>query len=175
MIENIVKKANQLKNLHDSIKENQDEWQKSTKTFIYEILLKLNKELPITGYVQIVDDTKNLENVNFNLGAIPSGILEESFDENNKRTSFKSYIGHIAFCQRTDGKIVIVIVCPYIENITNRLDNIIIDTFTPHEITESIIYKSVETFFDEMIKLEQKESQSIGFRFNSGNKPSSIS
>jgi len=110
-------------------------------------LTKLNKKTKLGAEVEVKENLENLEVLILNLGKEESGIREMIPDSKLKRQLIKSN-GALVFQQLFNGKIMIMIIYPYIEGYGEPRPPKNLEIVRPQELNEGYIMR----YFDEFIK-----------------------
>jgi len=122
-------------------------WEPKIKPLITSTLKKLNKKTKLGASIEVKENLENLEVLVLNLGKEESGIKEIIPDSKLKRQLIKSN-GALVFQQLFNGKIMIMIVYPYIEGYGEPRPPKNLEIVRPHELNEGYIIR----YFDEFVK-----------------------
>ena len=120
------------------------------------IVDKLNKiidETKLSAYVEVKDDIENLEVINFSLGTEVSGIAEKLPGNKSKRPFIKSN-GSLIFQQLFNGKVMMMIMYPFIEGYGQPKPPLTLEILRPEEFKEEFVFNYVEKFMQEVIEWE---------------------
>lgn len=152
-----------IKELDETYKqtiERRELWTNDRKNFLIEELNKIVKEVKYDWFVSTNENKFNHEAVYLKFGNRPSGIVEK---ENNSHLTY--YGGCLFFSQSANGKVVIWLKLPHIENILyNDNPTKILATLEPSKLDVNTLNSYVESFLTEMIKAERRERETIGFK-----------
>ena len=129
------------------------DWSESLKTTIVDNLNKIIKKTKLTGYVDVKDDIEKLEVISLSLGTEVSGIAEKLPGNKSKRPFIKSN-GSLIFQQLFNGKVMIMIMYPYIEGYGQPKPPNTLEILRPEEMKPAFILRYVETFLKEVIEWE---------------------
>ena len=114
------------------------------------------------------EGTENLEAVVLSLGDIKSGIYESINEEVNRH--FIKHNGSLIYQQLFNGKVIVLIQYPMIENYGKPKPPKTIAIYRPDEIKEPYIVRHMETLISEVTNWEDYDddepSQKIGFHLN---------
>jgi len=138
-----------LKNTHNYRKD----WSEGLKTMIVDHLNKIIKKTKLSAYVEVKDDIENLEVINLSLGTEVSGIAERLPGNKSKRPFIKSN-GSLIFQQLFNGKVMIMIMYPFIEGYGQPKPPMTLEILRPEEMKPVFILRYVETFLKEVIEWE---------------------
>lgn len=139
-------------------------WDDQLKDKIIETLQSLVGETELTAEIDVRDGLKNLESVVLSLGVVPSGIYEPVGDQFRKKL-YKGN-GMLIFQQLYNGKIIVMMSYPHIEEVANPKPPKTLEIVRPEELTEGYIIRYLETFFNEIIEWEDYDDDvptTIGF------------
>ncbi len=123
------------------------EWEPNIKPLLLKTLENLNKKTKLGASVEVKENLENLEVVILNLGKEESGIKEIIPDSELKRQLIKSN-GALVFQQLFNGKIMIMIIYPYIEGYGEPRPPKNVEIVRPDEMNEGYIMR----YFDELIR-----------------------
>ncbi|HLU94594.1 MAG TPA: hypothetical protein VKZ54_10735 [Membranihabitans sp.] len=140
------------------------DWEDTTKDKIIKSLESLISETSLSAEIEIRDGLKNLESVVLSLGVVPSGIYEPVGDKFKKKL-YKSN-GMLIFQQLYNGKIIVMMGYPHIEEVANPKPPKTLEIIRPEELTDGYMLRYLETFFTEIIGWEDYDDdipQKIGF------------
>ncbi len=138
-----------LKNTHNYRKD----WSEGLKQLIVDNLNKVIKKTKLSAFVEVKDDIENLEVISFSLGTEVSGIAEKLPGNKSKRPFIKSN-GSLIFQQLFNGKVMIMIMYPYIEGYGQPKPPMTLEILRPEEMKPAFVLRYVETFLKEVIQWE---------------------
>ena len=160
-------------NKYKEVLQNTIEYRNAWHDYIKPLLVKKLEEL-----VEIIDLEKaeiiirdnivNLESVSFDLGRTSSGISESIEDTGVLRTMIKSN-GSLIYQQLFNGKIMVMIMSPYIEGYGQPKPPMQVEILRPDELKEPFIIRHLELLFKDITEWEDfdddqtTKSNSIGF------------
>lgn len=139
-------------------------WDDYLRDKIVDTLQKLIGETDLTVDIDIRDGLKNLESVVLSLGVVPSGIYEPVGDQFRKKL-YKGN-GMLVFQQMYNGKIIVMMSYPHIEQVANPKPPKTLEIIRPEELTDGYMLRYLETFFTEIIEWEDYDDDiptTIGF------------
>lgn len=166
-IQDLVHKVNKYKSTIQNTIEYRKQWEDGTKEEIKKFLNQVIEETKLPATIELRAGMANLESIVFSLGVEPSGIFERVGQE-FKKNLYKSN-GMLIFQQLFNGKIVILIAYPHIEEIAEPKPPKNIEIIRPDELTSEFMLRYVDTFLNEIIEWEDFDDNlphKIGF--NSG-------
>lgn len=129
------------------------DWSEGLKDMIMTTLNKIVKKTKLNAYVDLKDDIENLEVISLSLGTEVSGIAERLPGNHSKRPFIKSN-GQLIFQQLFNGKLMIMIMYPYIEGYGQPKPPMTLEILRPEEVKPAFILRYVETFMKEVIQWE---------------------
>ncbi len=135
-------------NTHDY----RDQWAAETKELITSTLQKIIDETAIDAEIEIKDSVENLEVIVFNLGRIKSGIREK-LDADESRSVVRNN-GMLVYQQLFNGKIVVLLVQPFLEGYGEPQQPKSLEIVRPSELNEGFIVRHVEEFLKELVAWE---------------------
>ncbi|MCF8239247.1 MAG: hypothetical protein K9I85_13885 [Saprospiraceae bacterium] len=154
-------------------------WKDELKAEIMLNLTELAEKAGLNGTVEEREELVNLGGVIFSLGAEKSGMSHE-VAENIQRDMIKQN-GSLIYQQLFNGKIMVLINYPFIENYGQQSQPKPVGIYRPEELKKPFLVRHMEAFVQEMINWEDyddddnggaKAQQSIGFHANFDTPPS---
>jgi len=146
-IAGIKAKVALLKETLDNTNNYRKQWEPEVKPLIITTLKMLNKKTKLGATVEVKENLENLEVLILNLGKEESGIKEMIPDSKLKRELIKSN-GALVFQQLFNGKIMIMIIYPYIEGYGEPRPPKNLEIVRPHELNDGYIMR----YFSEFVK-----------------------
>ena len=167
----LVGKVKHYQQILENTKNYRADWPEMVLPLLEKTLSYIIKETEMDAKVEIKDDMENLTIAALSLGNDYSGIAEKIDDSEAKRQMIKSN-GSLVFQQLFNGKILIMIMYPFIEGYGQPRPPKTLEILRPHELTEPFIIRYVETFMQEIIDWEdydddipqQGQMPTIGFQ-----------
>ena len=150
---NISMKVEQYNSILENTKNYRKEWNSGLKKMITDKLDNIIKETKLPAYIDIKDEIENLEVIGMSLGTEISGIAEKLPGNKTKRPFIKSN-GSLIFQQLFNGKVLIMIMYPYIEGYGQPKPPKTLEILRPHEMKDAFIIRYVEEFLKEVIEWE---------------------
>ncbi len=152
-LSNITAKVDKYNTLLVTTKKYRAEWPKAIKKTLTETLEKIISETDLNAFIEYKDDIENLEVINFSLGTEISGIAEK-FPGNKTKRPFIKNNGSLIFQQLFNGKLMIMILYPFIEGYGQPKPPKNVEIIRPEELSEGFILRYVEEFLQEVIEWE---------------------
>lgn len=129
-----------------------DQWKKEKKQLIVDTLQGIIDNTDLEAEIDVKDDVDNLEVIMFNLGRMKSGIREK-LDGEEYRSVVRNN-GILVYQQLFNGKIVILIVHPFLEGYGQPQQPKTLEIVRPDELNEGFIMRHVEELLKELINWE---------------------
>lgn len=150
---NITSKVETYNTILSNTKNYRKEWNSGLKKLVVEILEDIIQKTGLPAYVESKDEIENLEVIAMSMGTEISGIAEKLPGNRTKRPFIKSN-GSLIFQQLFNGKIMIMIMYPYIEGYGQPKPPKTLEILRPHELQIPFIIRYVEEFMKEVIEWE---------------------
>lgn len=165
---NLKRKVALYKEIVSNTRAYRDEWNDNLKAMIMSTLQSYADCCELGAKISSVDDVENLGAITFTLGQVKSGIFEE-VNDSIKRHLIK-HNGSLIYQQLFNGKIIVMIQYPYIENIGQPRPPKTIGIYRPEEIKAPFLLRHLEEFITEVTNWEDfdddEPNQRIGFNLN---------
>lgn len=165
---NLKKKVEKYKEVIDNIRFYRDIWKNSLRQTISEKLHHMVEQSQLQADVELRSDMENLEAVVVNLGDIKSGMYTQ-VNEDLKRHLIK-HKGALIYQQLFNGKIIVLIQYPFIENYGQPKPPKTIAIYRPEELQEPYLIRHMEQFIQEITNWEDfdddEPTNKIGFNLN---------
>ena len=129
------------------------DWTDSLTPMIKNGLEQIVKSTGLKATVEVKDNVKNLEVIVLNLGQDVSGIGEKLEGSNSTRPMIKNK-GALVYQQLFNGKLLILIMYPFIEGYGEPRPPRTLEILRPHEMKEPFLLRHVEEFMNEIIAWE---------------------
>jgi hypothetical protein len=149
----LISKANDYKQILTNTEEYRKQWPKKMKPLILKTLKEVLKQTGIKGDIDHQDKIENLEAIVLDFGRSASGISESLENTDIKRAMIKNN-GALIYQQLFNGKVMIMIVTPFIEGYGEPKPPKPIEILRPEELTAPFIIRHVETFLKEITEWE---------------------
>lgn len=152
-ITNIISKVDKYNSILKNTKNYRKKWGSEMKVLITKTLEAIIKESELNAFIDYKDDIENLEVITFSLGTEVSGISEK-FPGNKTKRPFIKNNGALIFQQLFNGKLMVMILYPYIEGYGQPKPPKNVEIVRPEELNEGFIIRYVEEFLQEIIEWE---------------------
>lgn len=149
---NIQGKVSKYNAILDNTSNYRNEW-KNLKKVITENLDEIIKETKLNAFVDVKDDIENLEVITLSLGTEVSGIAEKLPGSKVKRPFIKSN-GSLIFQQLFNGKVMMMVMYPFIEGYGQPKPPMTLEILRPEEFKPVNVLRYTETFLKEVIEWE---------------------
>ena len=149
----LLAKAENYKQILENTLLYRKKWSSEMKPLISKSLKTILKKTGIKGKIDIQDKIINLEAIVLDLGRTSSGIVEQLDNTDIRRTMIKNN-GALIYQQLFNGKVMIMLVSPYIEGYGEPKPPRPLEILRPEELTETFIIRHVETFLKEIADWE---------------------
>jgi len=172
---NIKAKVDKYNSILDNTKNYRKAWGNGLSKMITDHLNAIIKDTGLPAYIDHKDDIENLEVITLSLGTEVSGIAERLEGTHAKRPFIKTN-GSLIFQQLFNGKLMMMIMYPYIEGYGQPKPPKTLEILRPEEVKEGFIIRYVEEFLKEVIEWEDFDDDvpekmgmaPIGFGVNKG-------
>ncbi len=145
-------------------------WKKELKALIVNLLKNISEEVELPVKVEERVPMENLEAIVLSLGAVKSGMYQKI--EHGIEVPLVKQSGSLIYQQLFNGKIIVLIQYPYIENYGQPRQPKTIAIYRPEELKEPYIVRHFEEFVHEITSWEDYDddepSKKIGFEMNFG-------
>lgn len=172
---NIKSKVEKYNSILENTKNYRKEWGGNLGKMIKDHLNDIINETKLNAFIDHKDEIENLEVITLSLGTEVSGIAEKLPGNKSKRPFIKSN-GALVFQQLFNGKVMIMVMYPYIEGYGQPKPPRTIEILRPEEMQPAFILRYVEEFLKDMIEWEDFDDDlpekmgmaPIGFGVNRG-------
>jgi len=171
---NLERKVKQYKEVLQNTQNYREIWKKSLKEKIIKTLENLATVSGLDAEIEEIENMENLEAVVFSLGNVRSGMSQE-IAQDIKRDLIK-HNGSLVYQQLFNGKILVLINYPFIENYGQPQPPRTIAIYRPEELQDPFFLRHFEMFIQEITMCEDYDddvedpNQRIGFKLNFGMK-----
>ena len=167
---NLKRRAIQYKEVLNNTIAYRQAWKDNLKEYIKGQLEALVQAIEIQATVEERSDVENLGAVVLNLGDVKSGMFQH-LGPDIERHLIK-HNGSLIYQQLFNGKVIVLIQYPYIENYGQPRPPHTIAIYRPEELQEPFFIRHVDDFLAEIMKWEDfdddEPNKRIGFNFNFG-------
>lgn len=146
-------KVNAYKKILDNTIAYRKEWQKGLKEMIINTLDFINDNTELGGKVIVRDQIENMEAVVLDLGRVHSGMRELIQDSDIKKTIVKTQ-GGLIYQQLFNGKVMVMIVYPYIDGYGEPRPPKNVEILRPEELKQGFIIRHFQEFIKEITEWE---------------------
>lgn len=165
---NLKRKVAQYKEVLQNTENYRAAWNEELKDSIIHKLQELIDATGLSAKLEIKGDMENLQAIVINLGESKSGMYQQLGDD-IKRHLIKDN-GSLIYQQLFNGKVIVMIQYPYIENYGEPNPPKTIAIYRPEELREPYFVRHMEAFVLEITKWEDYDddepNKKIGFNFN---------
>ena len=120
---------------------------------IVDTLTHINEETGLGANITVKDNIENMEAVLLDMGRVHSGMSELVESSDVKKTIVKTN-GGLVYQQLFNGKLMIMIIYPYIEGYGEPRQPKNIEILRPEELKQPFILRHVETLLQEVTEWE---------------------
>lgn len=150
----LMVKINKYKEVLRNTEEYREAWHKDIKPMLISKLEELLEIMQLEkAEIIIRNNIINLESITLDLGRTSSGIAESIEDTGVTRTMIKSN-GSLIYQQLFNGKIMVMILNPYIEGYGDPKPPKQVEILRPDELKEPFIIRHLETLFRDITEWE---------------------
>lgn len=165
---NLSRKVAQYKEVLDNTQAYRKAWHDNLKDMLINFLKESVKEVGLDAKVEVRSDIKNLEAVMLNLGEVKSGMFQV-INSNIDRHLIKNS-GALIYQQLFNGKIIVMIQYPFIENYGEPRQPKTLAIYRPEELKEPFLVRHLEEFVQDITDWEDYDddepNKKIGFELN---------
>lgn len=170
-LHNLKRKVDLYKDVLTNTESYREAWKKELKAMIINLLQKIATEIELTVKIEEKAPMENLEAVIMSLGTVKSGMSQKI--EHGIELPLVKQSGSLIYQQLFNGKIIVVIQYPHIENYGQPRPPKTIAIYRPSELNEHYILRHFEEFIHEITSWEDYDddepAKKIGFEMNFGN------
>ena len=170
-LNNLKRKVVNYKEVMANTRSYREVWKESLRDKITSILEMMVKGCDLGATVELRSDMENLEAIVMSLGDVKSGIWQE-IGSDIKRHMIK-HNGSLIYQQLFNGKVIVLINYPFIENYGQPRQPKTIGIYRPEELKEPFFVRHMEEFITDISNWEDYDddepSKKIGFDINFGN------
>ncbi len=170
---NLKRRVNQYQEVLKHTVDYRQAWQEHKREEIKSILEELIDKVELPAKVEVRSQMENLEAVVLSLGDSKSGMYQK-VSEDIQRHLIK-HNGSLIYQQLFNGKIIVLINYPFIENYGKPRPPKTVAIYRPEELKEPFYIRHLEEFLQEITNWEDfdddEPNKRIGFNFNFANAP----
>ncbi len=165
---NLKRKVALYKEVRQNTNNYRETWHSSLRDEIKQTLQSLVEEIGLEARVEVRHEVENLEAVVLTLGETKSGMYQR-VSEGIERHMIK-HNGSLVYQQLFNGKIIVLIQYPFIENYGKPSPPKTIAIYRPEEIHQPYCVRHLEEFIQEITNWEDYDddepNKRIGFKLN---------
>lgn len=162
---NLQRKADQYRAVLHNTERYRQAWQESLQQTIVEQLTHLAEVAGLHATVELRNEMNNLQAVVLDLGESKSGLFQQISEDLQRHLAKSS--GSLIYQQLFNGKVIVLINYPYIENYGQPRPPKTIGIYRPEELREPFFVRHMEDFLTEITAWEDYDDdepiQRIGF------------
>ncbi len=164
---NLKRKVQQYKEVLQNTENYRKEWKEGFRDFIIQQLNHLVKETGLEATIGVQSNVENMEAVVLSLGDVQSGLYSQV---GTIERHLIKHNGSLVYQQLFNGKIIVLIQYPAIENYGEPRPPKNIAIYRPEELTAPYFIRHMEDFIREITNWEDYDddepNKRIGFKFN---------
>jgi hypothetical protein len=166
-IPGLIGKVEDYKKVRNNTKKYRKAWDAKVKPMLHEKLGEIIEAAGLQATVVEKTEMDNLEAVVLDLGQEESGISQRVTDNLNK--TMIRYNGMLVYQQLFNGKIIIMIVPPFIEGLGQPKPPYNLEILRPEELKAPFLFRHIEKLLKEVTEWEDfdddlPEKKTIGFQ-----------
>ncbi len=170
---NLKRKVGEYKETLSNTRKYRQKWKDSLKQTIMDSLQKMADETELEATIEERSDLENLEAVVLSLGDSKSGMYQKVSDD-IKRHLIK-HNGSLIYQQLFNGKVIVLINYPFIENYGQPQPPKTIAIYRPEELMPPFYIRHMEEFISEITNWEDYDddepNKKLGFELNFNTPP----
>ena len=145
-------------------------WKESLKDDIIRLLEKVCQEIDLTPRIELRPNLENLQAIALSLGVSQSGMFQKI--DHGVDVHLIKQNGALIYQQLFNGKVIVLVQYPFIENYGQPREPKTIAIYRPQELKEPFIIRHLEEFLQEVTAWEDYDddepNKRIGFELNFG-------
>ena len=165
---NLKRKVDRYQEILSNTKLYRKAWDEALQSFIKDHLSQIIEETNLPGEVTCKESLENLQAIVLSLGEAKSGIYETI--GNDIQRHLIKHNGSLVYQQLFNGKVIVILNYPFIENYGQPRPPKTIAIYRPEEIKLPYLIRHVEQFITEITTWEDfdddEPNQKIGFQLN---------
>lgn len=169
-LHNLKRKVRQYEEVLQNTLSYREQWQRETRGQIKDTLQHMIDATGLPARIELHQDIENLEAVVLTLGQAKSGMFQR-VSEDIQRHLIK-HNGSLVYQQLFNGKIIVLLNYPFIENYGKPSPPKTIAIYRPEELREPYFVRHMEEFVQEVANWEDYDddepNKRIGFQLNFG-------
>lgn len=150
-IEHLEERINDYKISIQTVVEKKIYWETNTKKLLLKTLNSVVKQYDIGWRVQELSWINTNEAINITFDSFPPDLIEKT---NQLPTYQFIQGGALVFSQSYNGDINVFMLFPLPDLVTENESDTDLSTYSPHKLTEKIIFEKIDEFLKKMIEWE---------------------
>lgn len=167
---NLQRKVRQYEEVLENTRNYRESWKNEIREQIRSTLQNMVDETGLKASVEQRADIENLEAIVLTLGQSKSGMYQKVSDDLQRHLI--KHNGSLVYQQLFNGKIIVLLNYPFIENYGKPRPPKTIAIYRPEELREPYFIRHMEEFMQEVTNWEDYDddepNQRIGFQLNFG-------
>jgi hypothetical protein len=144
------------------------QWRDGVRDEIVEKLKTIVAQLDIDADIVVKNQLENMEAIVMEMGEVKSGIYQKL--KNDAKRHIIKYKGALIYQQMFNGKILVLLQLPYIEDFSQEQPPRTLGIYRPEEINDGVHMRHFDSLLTELTKWEdyddEEPSKRIGFNLN---------
>ncbi|MBK8654128.1 MAG: hypothetical protein KBG02_10160 [Haliscomenobacter sp.] len=169
---NLQRKVERYREVKHNTLHYREQWKASFRDMIFQNLESLCQAVGLEAKVEVRSEMENLEAVVLTLGDVKSGLYQV-LGSDLQRDLIK-HNGSLIYQQLFNGKVIVLVNYPFIENYGEPRPPKTIAIYRPEELQPPFFIRHVEEMLQEVTTWEDYDddepTKRIGFKFNFGQK-----
>ena len=165
---NFTRKVSHYKEILANTANYRNTWEDGLRQMLVNFLEEACQKAGLDGKVEVRTDLKNLEAVALSLGEVKSGLYQK-INSDIDRHLIKNN-GALIYQQLFNGKIIVLVQFPFIENYGQPSPPKTIAIYRPEELSRPFLIRHLEEFIQEIADWEDYDddepNKKIGFELN---------
>ena len=166
---NLKRKVADYKAVLANTKEYRQIWDDSLGAQIISELKAITEAIGLTAIIEEKEEINNLAAITMSLGNVKSGMSQEVADGVNRELI--KHNGSLLYQQLFNGKVIVIVQYPFIENYGQPQPPKTIAIYRPEELRTPFFHRHVEELITEVTKWEdydddEPSQKKIGFKLN---------
>lgn len=167
-LDNLKRKVHHYKEVLENTRLYRQQWKDGIRKEIMDKLKAISSEIGIDAEIILKSHLENMEAIILELGEVKSGIYQKL--KNDVKKHIIKYKGAIIYQQLFNGKILVLIQLPSIENFTQEQPPRTLGIYRPEELNDGIHIRHYDSLLTELTKWEDYDDEEpragIGFNMN---------
>ena len=165
---NFSRKVAQYKEILSQTETYRKAWGEGLKNQLVKFLEEAIKEVGLEAKVETRSDLQNLEAIVLTLGDVKSGMYQQMGDDIQRHLI--KHNGSLIYQQLFNGKVIVMIQYPFIENYGQPRPPKTVAIYRPEELQAPFLIRHLETFIQDITDWEDYDddepNKKIGFELN---------